>query len=383
MSKKTPVSLADYANLLGRIKARIRQAQARAVLAANAEMVRLYWDVGRMLDERQEHEGWGAAVIPRLARDLHNELPEIKGFSERNLKRMLRFYRSYPAPESIVPRAVAQLPPDEPLVWSIPWGHQSVLLEKVKDLDVRVWYMEQTLRNGWSRDILTLMIKGDAHARQGRAVSNFPDRLPLAQSDLVTQTLKDPYIFDFMTLEGPFHERELETGLLHHIERFLLELGQGFAFVGRQYHIEIGDEDFYIDLLFYHLRLRAFVVVDLKKGPFKAEYAGKMNLYLSLVDDRLRHATDSPSIGLILCQDRNRIVAEYALRGMTKPIGVSEYQLTRSLPHELRSSLPTIEAIEAELAEPGPGESGREAARAKQTDASGRKSGARARRKRE
>ncbi len=214
--------------------------------------------------------------------------------------------------------------------------------------------MEQAIRQGWSREILALMIKGDAHSRQGRAISNFPDRLPPAQSDLVTQSLKDPYIFDFLTLEEPFHERELETGLLRHLERFLLELGQGFAFVGRQYRIEIGDEDFYLDLIFYHLRLRAFVVVDLKKGPFKAEYAGKMNLYLSMVDDTLRHSTDAPSIGLILCQDRNRVVAEYALRGITKPISVSEYELTRSLPRELQSSLPTIDAIEAELAEPPP-----------------------------
>jgi predicted nuclease of restriction endonuclease-like (RecB) superfamily len=196
------------------------------------------------------------------------------------------------------------------------------------------------------------MIKSEAHARQGKAISNFPERLPPVQSDLAVQALKDPYIFDFLTLEEPFRERELEAGLLHHLERFLLELGQGFAFVGRQYHLEVGDEDFYLDLVFYHLRLRCFVVAEIKKGAFQAEYAGKMNFYLNLVDDVLRHEADAPSIGLILCQDRNRVVAEYALRGMNKPIGVSEYELTRSLPRELRSSLPTIEAIEAELAEP-------------------------------
>jgi predicted nuclease of restriction endonuclease-like (RecB) superfamily len=291
MSKKRPSPLGDYAGLLGRIKDRIRQSQARAVLSANAEMIRLYWDIGHILVERQGREGYGTAVIPRLARDLRNELPEVKGFSERNLGRMIAFRRAYPRPAellpgavakppsttgrprpakraaypepaSIMPRAVAQWPSDIPLLWSIPWGHHAVLLEKVKDLDVRLWYMEQTIRHGWSRDILALMIKSDAHSRQGRAISNFSERLPPPQSDLVTQSLKDPCIFDFLTLEEPFRERELETGLLRHLERFLLELGQGFAFVGRQYRIEVGDEDFSLDLLFYHLRLRAFVVVE-------------------------------------------------------------------------------------------------------------------------
>ncbi len=329
MSKKRPSPLVGYARLLGRIKDRIRESQARAVSSANAELIRLYWDIGRIPDKRQVREGYGTAVIPRLARDLRNELPEVKGFSERNMGRMIAFCRAYPRPAellprpvakppstmdvrqpteraadpepgSIVPQPVAQSASDIPLLWSIPWGHHAVLLGKVKDLDVRLWYMEQTIRHGWSRDILALMIKGDAHSRQGRAISNFPDRLPPVQSDLVTQSLKDPYIFDFFTIEEPFRERELETGLLHHLERFLLELGQGFAFVGRQYRVEVGDEDFYLDLLFYHLRLRAFVVVDLKRGPFRAEYAGEMNLYLSIVDDKLRHPTDAASIGLIL-----------------------------------------------------------------------------------
>jgi predicted nuclease of restriction endonuclease-like (RecB) superfamily len=240
------------------------------------------------------------------------------------------------------------------LLWSIPWGHHAVLLAKVKDLDARLWYMRQTFQQGWSRNVLGLMIQGGAHARQGKAVSNFPAQLPPDQSDLVAQALKDPYIFDFLTLAEPFQERELETELLRHVQRFLLELGQGFAFVGRQYRVEVGDDDFYIDLLFFHLRLRCFIVIDLKKGAFQAEYAGKMNFYLNVVDDKLRQATDAPSIGLILCQDRNRVVAEYALRGVNKPIGVSEYELTRALPRELQSSLPSIEAIEAELADAAP-----------------------------
>ena len=372
MSKKKSAQLPEYAGLLGQIKDRIRQSQVRAILSVNAELIRLYWDIGRILEGRQEREGYGKAVIPRLARDLHNEIPEVKGFSERNIGRMIAFSRAYPEPTALLPQAVAKPPSVEDvpqpaggmgegdsLLWLIPWGHHAVLMEKVKALDLRLWYMRQTLLHGWSRNVLTMMIGSEAHARQGKAISNFPDRLPPPrlpppQSDLAVQSLKDPYIFDFLTLEEPFHERELETGLLHHLERFLLELGQGFAFVGRQYHLEVGDEDFYVDLLFYHLRLRCFVVIDLKKGVFKAEYAGKMNFYLNVVDDKFRHETDTPSIGLILCQDRNRVVAEYALRGMNKPIGISEYELTRSLPTEFQSSLPTIEALEAELAEPEP-----------------------------
>jgi len=299
-----------------------------------------------------------------LAKDLKNALPEVKGFSERNIGRMIAFYRAYPTPEAILPQAAAKLPATskvtdpavtvDSVLWTIPWFHHVILLEKVKDLDHRLWYMRQTVAQGWSRSILELQIKSGSHARQGKAITNFGEHLPPEQSDLVTQSLKDPYVFDFLTLAEPFRERELETGLLRHLQKFLIELGSGFAFVGRQYRLEVGDEDFYVDLLFYHLHLRCFVVIDLKKGAFKAEYAGKMNFYLSVADDKLRHAADAPSIGLILCQDRNKLVAEYALRGMSKPIGVSEYELTRALPRELESSLPTIEAIEAELADAPP-----------------------------
>ena len=366
----------DYPSLLADIKQRIRTAQVRAALSANAELIQLYWDIGRAIEARQRQEGWGTGVIPRLARDLHNELPEVKGFSERNLKRMIAFYRAYreydlrvpqpvalldllpeaTPPDAIVPQPVAQLSADElasfprgTVVGHVPWGHHVLLLERVKDLSARFWYMRETLIQGWSRNVLALMIEACAHERQGKAVTNFDQQLAPPQSDLVAQTIKDPYIFDFLTLEEPFRERELETGLLVHVEKFLLELGQGFAFVGRQYHLEIGEDDFYLDLLFYHLRLRCFVVVDLKKGPFKAEYAGKMNLYCNVVDDRLRHPTDQPTVGLILCQDKNRLVAEYALKGVHKAIGVSEYRLTRALAAKLKSGLPSIEEIEAEL----------------------------------
>jgi predicted nuclease of restriction endonuclease-like (RecB) superfamily len=348
-----------YANLLGEIKSRIHKAQIKAVCSANAEMILMYWDIGRMIHQRKRQQGWGSAVIPRLARDIRNELPEIKGFSERNIKRMLSFYREYPGELSIVPQPVAQLPNNEPsvnvqrLAAQIPWGHNILLMERVKDLSPRLWYMQQVLENGWNRDTLGAMIRRNAHERQGMGVNNFDIRLPSMQSDLAKQVLKDPYIFDFLTLAEPFEERELETGLIRHLEIFLLELGQGFAFVGRQYRLEVSDRDFYLDLLFYHLKLRCFVVIELKKGEFKPEYAGKMNFYCSVVDDKLKHENDQPTIGLILCQDKDKVLAEYALRDIHKPIGVSDYELTRTLPDNLKSSLPSIEAIEAEMSGEG------------------------------
>ncbi|MBI5788110.1 MAG: DUF1016 domain-containing protein [Candidatus Schekmanbacteria bacterium] len=354
--------LIQYSELLSTVKDRIRQAQVKATLSVNSEMIRMYWDVGSMIYERQQKEGWGAGVIPRLAKDIRNELPEIKGFSERNIGYMIRLVSEYGA-NSILQQPVAKLESSLPqsaslakireLLLQIPWGHNILLMEKIKDTSIRLWYIEQTLEQGWSRNVLDLMIKNKAYERQGAATTNFQYRLPNPQSDLARQALKDPYIFDFLTLSEPFQERELETGLIMHLEKFLLELGQGFAFVGRQYHLEVSDKDFYIDLLFYHLKLRCFVVIELKKGDFKPEYAGKMNFYCSVVDDKLKHQTDQPTIGLILCQTKNRILAEYALRDILKPIGVSEYELTRTLPENLKSSLPTIEEIEAELSDEG------------------------------
>lgn len=359
MVMRKPSSAAEFPVLLRQIKARIREAQTRAVLSVNAELVRLYWDIGRMIDTRQRREGWGAGVIPRLARELRNELPEEKGFSERNIKLMVQFAHEYPkvftAQASIGQPPVAQfhgVTEGQPLVAQIPWAHNVLLMQRVKDSGNRFWYMAETLANGWSRNVLLAMIQSQAHRRKGKSITNFDRLLPAPQSDLVRQVLKDPYIFDFLTLEEPFHERELETNLLHQLERFLLELGQGFAFVGRQVHMDVGQRDFFIDLLFYHLGLRCYVVIDLKKGEFKPEYMGKMNFYLAVVDDKLRHPADAPSIGLILCQDRNHIVAEYALRGTSKPIGISEYELARALPANVQSVLPTVEQIEAELGEP-------------------------------
>jgi predicted nuclease of restriction endonuclease-like (RecB) superfamily len=407
MNKSLGKPLTRYAGLLSEIKTRIRNAQNRAAQAVNTELLRLYWDIGRLILARKDTEGWGTGVIPRLARDLHNELPEIKGFSERNIDYMLQFASEYPALFPILQPPVAKLPArgaegpppppilaqhdtltatdlisqpvvaklpvpvgtpnlpltlstqdaasssdsiGQPLVAQLPWAHNVLLIQKVKDRPTRFWYMRQALENGWSRNVLSAMVTSQAHLRQGKAITNFKEHLPPAQSDLAIQLLKDPYVFDFLTLQEPFHERELETGLLQHVQKFLLELGQGFAFVGRQFHVPVGDQDFYIDLLFYHLFLRCFVVIDLKAGAFKAEHAGKMNFYLSVVDDKLRHATDAPTIGLILCENRNRVIAEYALRDIKKPIGISQYNLTRKLPAQLQSSLPTIAQIEAELA---------------------------------
>lgn len=378
--KKEELTL--YRDLLGEIKTRVRAGQQRAALAANAELIALYWDIGRMIATRQKEEGWGAGVIPRLAADLKNELPEEKGFSVRNIGYMIRFAREYD-PSSILQRSVAKLVPQPvapigqpkieaseisqqpaaklaaptmlPIVQrsvaQLPWGINITLMEKVKHLPTRLWYAEKALQEGWSRDTLTAQIKARAHERQGAAITNFDRTLPTAHAAIAQSLLKDPYLFDFLTLEKPFHERELETGLLQHIQKFLLELGRGFAFVGRQYRLEISERDFYLDLLFYHLHLRCFVVVDLKKGEFKPEFAGKMNFYCSAVDDLVRHEHDAPTIGLILCQTKDRIFAEYALRDIHKPIGLADYELTRALPSELASSLPSIEAIENELAD--------------------------------
>lgn len=365
----------DFGALVGDIRARVHRSQRRAVHAANRELLLLYWDVGRLIDTRQRAQGWGAGVIPRLAQDLKRALPEHRGFSERNLLRMVRFHGAYPELAELSeilevgPQPVAQLPPGLGIgaeipeispqavaklgvnamdLLSLPWGHHLLVLERAAPED-RAWYITQAVAEGWSRDTLGLMLKSAAHRRQGAAVTNFAASLPAAQSDLARQALKDPYVFDFLTLEAPFRERELELGLVRHLERFLLELGVGFAFVGRQHRLVAGGDEFFLDLLFYHLRLRCFVVVDLKVGPFQPEHAGKMNFYLNVVDDQLKHATDAPSIGLILCQDKNQVVAEYALRGMDRPIGVSAYELTRALPPALASALPTIDALEAEL----------------------------------
>ncbi|HLF05620.1 MAG TPA: PDDEXK nuclease domain-containing protein [Thermoplasmata archaeon] len=342
---------AGYPAFLKDLKERIRATQVKAAISVNRELIELYWHIGKSVVKKQKSEGWGKSVVSRLASDLMNEFPGTSGFSPQNLWKMRAFYLAWTDEVPNLSQPVRELDGANlpQAVADLPWGHNTELIFKVKDPFQRIWYAHQTVIHGWSRSVLVHHIESGLFRRQGKAVTNFHATLPPPQSDLAEQVLKDPYNFDFLTLTPEAHEREMERGLLAHLRKFLLELGTGFAFVGEQHHLEVGGEDFYIDLVFYHLRLRCFVVIDLKTEPFKPEFAGKMNFYLSAVDDILRHAEDRPSIGLILCRDRNKLVAEYALRDLRKPIGVAGYRLMERLPADLEGSLPTVEEIEAEL----------------------------------
>jgi len=329
-----------YAETLRDLKQRIQQERLRTVLAANSAMVLLYWDIGRTILARQDQAGWGARVIDRLAADLREAFPDMKGFSPRNLKYMRAFAAAWPE-RAIVQQIAAQ----------IPWFHNCVLLDRVQQTADRAWYIRQTIQNGWSRNILAMQIENRLHERQGKAVTNFPATLPPADSDMAAQAFKDPYLFDFLGTADPRREREVEQALVDHIKSFLLELGAGFAFMGRQVHLEVGSRDYFLDLLFYHVKLRRYVVVELKAAPFDPAFVGQMNLYLSAVDDLLRHPDDKSSIGLLLCKEKDKITVEYALRDLRKPIGVAAWRtrLVESLPKRLQSKLPTIEQIEKEL----------------------------------
>lgn len=333
-----------YAELLAVLKERIRAAQLRAALSVNHELVTLYWHIGRAIIERQGRQGWGAKVVERIARDLHREFPGMGGLSERNLKYMRAFAEAYPD-GSIVQQLVAQLP----------WGHNVLLLTKVKKAEHRLWYAQATIANGWSRTVLDVQVATHAHRRQGKAITNFKRTLPAERSDLAQQTLKDPYMFEFLGIAEDMRERDLEQALVDHIQKVLLELGAGFAFVGRQVPLKVGRKDYFLDLLFYHLKLRCYVVVELKMEAFEPEHAGKMNFYLTAVDERMRHAEDRPSIGLLLCMDNDKLVVEYALRDVSKPIGVAGWRtrLVATLPKNLRGALPSVKEIEQELSEQG------------------------------
>ena len=328
----------DYAAWLTDLKARIAGARARAVLAANAEQIALYHELGREILARQGREGWGAKVIDRLSADLRAAFPDMKGLSSRNLKYMRHFAQECPD-QRIGQQPAAQLP----------WFHIVTLLTQVPDPAVRAWYAERTIGEAWSRDTLTGQIRSQLHLRQGTALTNFAERLPAGEAGLAAAVLKDPYHFDFLGLGEEAHERDIEAALVRHITRFLLELGQGFAFLGRQVRIEVEGDEFFIDLLFYHTRLKCHVVVELKATDFKPEHAGQLNFYLAAVDRQLKAPDDRPTIGLLLCKTRKRLVAEYALSGIDKPMGVAEYQLVKALPEPLDSNLPSIEALEAEL----------------------------------
>jgi predicted nuclease of restriction endonuclease-like (RecB) superfamily len=330
----------DYPELLGTIKARIQHERLSAVITANSAMVLLYWDIGRMILERQHRYGWGAKIIDRLAGDLRDAYPDMKGLSSRNLKYMRTFCAAWPD------RAIVQAP-----LAQITWYHNIALLEKVSSKADRLWYARAAIQHGWSQSVLAMQIQGRAHLRNGKAVSNFKSTLPPAESDMAAHVFKDPYLFDFLGTADPRREREVEQALVDHIQRFLLELGTGFAFVGRQVLLEVGDQDFYVDLLFYHLKLRRYVVVELKAVPFNPGFIGQMNFYLSAADDLLRHVDDKPSVGLLLCRSKNKVVVEYALRNLKRPLGVAEWETTivEKLPNDLQASLPTVEEIEAEL----------------------------------
>lgn len=327
----------EYLNLVQTIKQEIQQAQYKATLSVNKELIMLYYSIGRIINE---HKSWGSKFIENLAADIRTSFPEAKGYSVRNLKYMAKLAATYPS-EEFVQQAVAQ----------IPWGHTTVLLDKFSDDVIRNWYIEKTIENGWSRNVLIHQIESGLYERQviAEKVSNFENRLASPQSELAVQTMKDPYIFDFIPFREDMVEREIEQALVHDMTKLLLELGTGFAFLGNQYHLNVGGDDFYIDLLFYNLNLRCYVVIELKTGEFKPEYAGQLNFYLSAVDGILKKEYDNPSIGLLLCKSKNDLVAEYALKDMSKPIGVSEYKVTSSLPEDLSKQLPSIEDIQKRI----------------------------------
>jgi predicted nuclease of restriction endonuclease-like (RecB) superfamily len=348
-----PISLttppAGYADWLGELKTRIHSAQQRAALAVNRELVLLYWQIGHDIMARQAEQGWGAKVIDRLSHDLRTSFPEMKGFSRANLMYMRAFAEAWPE-EAIVQQPVGQLP----------WGHNLVLLTKLKDHEARAWYAAKTIENNWSRNVLAMQIETLLLERSGSAVTNFAATLPKPQSDLARESLKDPYRFDFLGLTEEAQERAVEGALVGHVTEFLLELGAGFAFVGRQVLLNVGGDEFFIDLLFYHLKLRCYVVVELKGCPFKPEHLGQLGFYLTAMDRQVKGEQDNPTIGLLLCKSKNKVVAEYALGDKTQPMGIAEYKLLESLPEPLQTSLPSIEQIERELARGGEAAHGNE-----------------------
>ena len=340
----------DYRQGLEDIKRRIQSAQTRAVLAANTELLQLYWDIGRQLAQWQKERDWGTAVVEQMATDLQSAYPGIKGFSRPSLFAMRQFYAFF-SPRFGQFEFVSQP------VRQIPWGHIRTLLVKVKSVDEALLYAQACVDNGWSRSVLTLQVEQRYHERIGQAASNFAKALPAPQSELVQQSLKDPYVFDFLTLQADAVERDIENQLVAHITRFLLELGKGFAFLGRQYVLQVNGRDYFLDLLFYHARLKCYVVIELKAGAFKPEYVGKLNFYLSAVDDLLRTEGDQPTIGLILCKDKDHLDVEYALRDIHKPMGVSSF-ITKDIPLDVQSQLPSVQEIENELKALGHGDAG-------------------------
>ena len=333
----------EYKHWLKDLKQKVLQSQLKAVVKVNSALLEFYWELGEEIVLRQAQASWGDGFLKQLSQDLMAEFPEMKGFSERNLKYIRQWVVFYSSNKAIGQQPVAQLT-------QIPWGHNLKIIAKCRCVEEAVYYVQNTLDNGWSRSVLTHQIESGLWQREGKAISNFNETLPAPQSDLAQQALKDPYVFDFLTLSKQHSERELEQGLIEHITHFLLELGAGFAYMGKQYPIQVGERDFFIDLLFYHAQLHCYVVIELKIGDFEPEHAGKLNFYIKAIDEQLCKEADQPTIGILLCKNKDKLVAEYALSDSQKPIGVSEYQLTQSLPENLQSKLPSIEEIENELA---------------------------------
>ncbi len=377
-----PLKTSDYRDWLKEIKLRVRQAQVKAAVQVNTALLTFYWELGADIVERQMAAKWGSGFLKQLSVDLMAEFPDMKGFSYNNIQYIRRWYLFYSEGvancgatcSTIGQEAVAQLSDFEPSskvaqlapllrngavraqevaqLVQIPWGHNRLIISKCKDVKEALYYVNKTIEHNWSRNVLTHQIESGLYEREGKAVTNFAETLPAPQSDLAQQLIKDPYNFDFLTLTKDYNERELEKALTDHITKFLLELGAGFAYVGRQKGLQVGERDFFLDLLFYHTKLHCYVVIELKTGEFEPEYAGKLNFYLKAVDEQLRGDRDEPTIGILLCKSHDKVVVEYALSDIHKPMGVSEYQLTRALPDNLKPSLPSIEELEAEFGEP-------------------------------
>jgi len=338
--------ITDYHIFIKEIKEKVYRSQIKASISVNRELLYLYWEIAKGIVEKQRNSNWGDKVVERLSEELKMEFPHMKGFSKRNIELMRKWYIYWN--EDFTKQDVSQLSLEN--IFQIPWGHNIKIIQKSRSKEEAIFYVNKTIENNWSRNVLVHQIEARLYGREGKAVSNFKEKLPDTHSDLAIQTLKDPYLFDFLTLTERYNERELEDALVDNITKFLLELGAGFSYIGRQYKLEVGNEEFYIDLLFYHVRLHSYVVIELKTGDFKPEYAGKLNFYVSVVDDKLANKeVDRPTIGILICKSKNDMVVEYSLKGIEKPIGVSEYELTQVLPNELKSALPSVEELEAEL----------------------------------
>jgi len=334
------IELLKYNDFIKQLKQKIQTSQIKASIRVNEELLKLYWDMAQMIIAKQKESSWGDSIIQKISSDLKEEFPNIKGFSVTNIKYMRNWYLFWN--DSNRPQVV-----DE--IFKIPWGHNREIITKLKETQEAIYYVKQTLHYGWSRAVLVHQIESRLYHREGKAVTNFETKLPPPQSDLAKATLKDPYSFDFLSMSKKYNERELEDALIEHISHFLLELGSGFAFVGRQYQLVVGGDEFFVDLLFYHIQLKCYVVVELKTVKFKPAFAGQLNFYISAIDGEIKEPNDNPTIGILICKSKNNTVVEYALKSIDNPIGVSEYELVSELPTEFKSTLPTIEEIEAEL----------------------------------